>query len=209
MSGSETWQLKALPSRFVRAAVSAYNERRSTSERLRQLEHEIAEERQSSETLRNTITELRFQLETLEKTYAKQLTDARERIEATEAELAERQTQLDSLEGTHDEALRSLSETRAELERVKADRELLRTALASSDALEVDAVRKQYAEARYHAGFATTDELMNEAPWPRAPGMGGDAESPAPADGEARPADMIAPDLVFADTDAAESDPDT
>lgn len=205
MSGSETWQLKALPSRFVRAAVSAYNDRRNTSERLRQLEHALAEERQSSETLHGTIAELRFQIETLEKTYAKQLTDARERSEAAEAEVAERQTQLDSLEGAHEEALRSLSETRAELERVKGDRQLLRTALASSDALEVDVVRKKYAEARYHAGLATTDELMNESPWPRESGLSGQAGSAESAEDESRAADMVAPDLVFEAGEADES----
>lgn len=206
MSGSLVWQLRSLPGRLLRAAVSAYNDRRHTTQRLEQLEHALDEERQNAETLRNTVTDLRFQVETLEKTYAKQLTDARERYEAAEAELADRQARLDRLERTNEATAQSLTETRAELGRVEADRNLLREALAASDADEVAAVRQKYSEARYHAGLATIDELMDETGW---------APRTAPADAAASPEqdspaeEMIPPDLVFAGEDDDEGESGT
>jgi hypothetical protein len=55
---------------------------------IKRLEQTIAEERKNSATLRETVDNLRFKTETLERSYAKQLADARQRGTSAEQALA-------------------------------------------------------------------------------------------------------------------------
>lgn len=95
------------------AAPAAPDERDLAIERL---ERTLAEEREHAATLRTLVEELRFKNEILEKSYSKQLADARERMAAAEQALSDRVARIAELEGECERATRSLSEARAALE---------------------------------------------------------------------------------------------
>ena len=88
------------------------------------LECALAEQRDNSAELRNTVDELRFQNNTLETSYSKQLKDARERCDVAEDALAELQVQLDEV-GGKENIFEVLATTRADLDRITAERDRL------------------------------------------------------------------------------------
>jgi DNA repair exonuclease SbcCD ATPase subunit len=96
------------------------------------LEQALVEERQHAATLRATVEDLRFKATILEKSYAKQLADARARAEAAERGLAEERARLAGIDGNHENTLKLLAETRAQLAQVMAECDLLRKQLGSS-----------------------------------------------------------------------------
>ena len=95
------------------------------------LEQALAEERQHAATLRATVEDLRFKATILEKSYAKQLADARARAEAAERGLAEEKARLAGIDGNHENTLKLLNDTRGQLANVVAERDLLRKQLGS------------------------------------------------------------------------------
>ena len=95
------------------------------------LEQALAEERQHAATLRATVEDLRFKATILEKSYAKQLADARARAEAAERSLAEEKARLAGIDGNHENTLKLLNDTRGQLANVVAERDLLRKQLGS------------------------------------------------------------------------------
>jgi len=97
---------------------------------IKQLEQQLAEERQAAAALREALDASTFKLEILEKSYAKQLADARERLTKTEAQLADKQKVLAAFDGGHEEALRALTEARAELKQANTERDQLRKQVA-------------------------------------------------------------------------------
>lgn len=99
---------RASPNDTARSASAVSDERDATVERL---ERAITEERQHSATLRTTIEDLRFQLDILERSYSKQLADARQRSEAAQGQVAELQARVTELEAAHEEAVRNLAES--------------------------------------------------------------------------------------------------
>lgn len=111
--------------RLKRAAASATtpDEHAATTERL---ERELADERDKAAALRHESDNLTFQMEVLEKGYAKQLEAARRRAEEAEGSLAERDAELAELTARHESATESLATTRDELQRVTAQRDRLR-----------------------------------------------------------------------------------
>ena len=68
----------------------------------------------------------------LEKSYAKQLADARTRAEAAEKGLAEEKARLQGIDGNHENTLKLLAETRAQLAQAIVERDLLRKQPAGS-----------------------------------------------------------------------------
>src|SRR6185436_10106326 len=92
-------------------ALPVADERDTTIARL---ERELAEERQVSVTLRETSEQARFQLQILEKSYSKQLGDARTRADTAERDLAEKKARLAALDSGED-TTRLLMEARSEL----------------------------------------------------------------------------------------------
>jgi hypothetical protein len=93
------------------------------------LERTVAEERQNAATLREANDALAFKLSILEKSYAKQLTDARLRMDTAVKELASHKVQLAELGSGGEDTVRLLAEARAELNRIKADRNFLKEQL--------------------------------------------------------------------------------
>lgn len=94
--------------------------------RIAELERALAEERQHANSLREAADSLRFKTETLEKSYAKQLTDTRARLAAAEQALADHKANEAAYGADREETIRLLKETRAELEQLKVDRDQLR-----------------------------------------------------------------------------------
>ena len=86
MSANATQKSKSPAASAEGNTPSPPDERDATIARL---ERELADERQVSITLRETSEQARFQLQILEKSYSKQLTDARTRADTAERELAD------------------------------------------------------------------------------------------------------------------------
>ncbi len=198
MAGNQIKDLLSLPNKAKGAAPSTPDERGATIERL---EHEVAEERQHAAMLCKTVEELRFKAGILEKSYAKQLEDARLRSETAERELADQQARIAALETAHEDAMRLLAEARRELERAPADRGQSRKALASTDSMRMNASAQDDAESGAQEGLPTINELMTDSSWAdEGQPVGHEKEHPEEqvrADQESSPEELIAPDLVY------------
>ncbi len=184
---------QALPNKANSAAPSASDDRDATIERL---ERAIAEESQHTAMLRKAAEESRFKAEILEKSYAKQLKDARLRSEAAERELADLKTRMAELETAHEDAKRLLTKARTEVEFSPSNRVHLRKALASTDGTEID---KHDAESPGEEGSLTINELMRDSNWAEEqPPVGREKVHPeTQTDQDSPPEEMISPDLVF------------
>ena len=184
---------QALPNKAKSAPPSARDDRDATIERL---ERAIAEESQHTAMLRKAAEESRFKAEILEKSYAKQLKDARLRSEAAERELADLKARLAELETAHEDAKRLLTKARTELEFSPSNRVQLRKTLASTDGTEID---QHDAESPVEEGSLTIDELMRDSNWAEEhPPVGREKEhSETRTDQDSPPEELISPDLVF------------
>jgi hypothetical protein len=182
----------------------ARDERDATIERL---ERSVAEERQHSATLRETVEEFRFKIGILDKSYAKQLADARQRAEAAERGLTEERARLAGIDTNHENTLRLLTETRAELARVAAERDLLRkqygqAARPRPEAVAPDRKVPEQASPPAPEDEGTINALMANLTVPRErpsarpeiARLGAQARDAGPA---APSEEMISPDLVF------------
>jgi hypothetical protein len=194
------------PAQRIASAPPSSDERDATIERL---ERGLAEERQHSATLRGTVEDLRFKMGILEKSYAKQLADARLRAESAERGLAEEKARLAGIDGNHENTLKLLTETRAQLARVLAERDWLRKQPAQGrrGAPEAPVLSRAAPDpTRDPTGAVQEDEgtinaLMADLSVPRErpsarpedPRLGAQARDDGPAPSE----EMISPELVF------------
>ena len=197
---------QSLPSKTKEPAPAAPDERDAVIERL---ERAIAQEREHSATLRRSLDELRFRTEILEKSYSKQLEDARQRGETAERELEEKKAELAALEAEHAEALRLLDQARGELERNPANRGLSPRAFASIDRMKKRASGNDDMSSGTYDGSHTINLLMADStPTDDRPAVGrgqDSVEDQVPADQDSSPEELVAPDLVF----TPEGDDDT
>ena len=174
---------------------AANAERDATIERL---ERAIEEERQHSASLRGTVNELKFQAEILEKSYSKQLADARQTAEAAESKAGEHLERIAELESARDEADKLLAQAKAKYDRLDSARNQTHQQLASSDA---PPIKEDNQSAELAVEDGTINTLMNDAKWVREKQP--DDEERSKAEAEARAAEeaaqeeMISPDLVF------------
>lgn len=165
--------------------------------KLVELERAVADERKHSAELRGTVNELRFKLEILEKSYAKQLEDAKRRFETAEQTTDIQRSRIAELDAARQDAIALLTETRVELDRLTAERDQLRRELAAGDGSEVD----PSADKRDGSGAeGTINTLMNDAAWaraaaPRSPDRDDRAAAEAVDDEPA--GELLAPELVL------------
>jgi hypothetical protein len=115
---------KPKPAEPLKPGASAPPDERDAT--IARLERAVADERQNAATLREANDALTFKLQILEKSYAKQLADARAKMETAQKALAGHESRLAELGSGGEDTLRALGETRAELNRLKADYSLLK-----------------------------------------------------------------------------------
>jgi len=104
-------------------AQSGPEDRGATIERL---EDELSEQRDTAKTLRESLDAVAFQKEILEKSYAKQLAETREKLASLEAELKEKDEILANLGGGHEDTLRELNDALTVIKVLKKERDQLR-----------------------------------------------------------------------------------
>jgi chromosome segregation ATPase len=163
--------------------------------KIEQLERTLADEREHSASLRSSVNELRFQIEILEKSYSKQLEDARLRADAAEQRADEQQIRVAELDGARQDAIQLLTEAKAEIDRLSSQRE------QRNDPAVAPKGRPEVREDDVLSDEGTINTLLDDAKWVRdkAP----DEEARLKAEAEAKAAedaaheDMISPDLVF------------
>jgi len=104
-------------------AQSGADVRAATTERL---ERELEEQRHAAKTLRESLDALAFQKEILEKSYAKQLAETREKLTSLEAELKEKDEILANLDGGQEQTLRELTDALTVIKVLKKERDQFR-----------------------------------------------------------------------------------
>lgn len=189
-------------------APSGPDPRDATIERL---SRELAAERDNLTTLREALDAATFKVEVLEKSYAKQLADARQKLTATEQSLADKTKVLGALDGGHEDTLRALNDARAESKALLAERDELRKQLAQGGYRE-RGQKATRAPLAYRAddgtdSGGTINELIKDAAWaPKSPAADAGHASAKVAEQEAPPEVMLAPDLVFTKSGDEEDD---
>lgn len=169
--------------------------------RIGRLEHILEEERQAASELRAANEALRFQLQVLEKSYAKQLEDARLQCEDAERQLAEQQSQFAALDAECRETMRLLAQTRTYLKEVAEERARGRWLRAPRDRRRIDPPSDGFAS-QAEGTEGTINELIADEHWRRAPAEDGRERPHASTDSVADSGgELIAPELVFTDDD--------
>src|SRR5262245_27156577 len=88
---------------------------------IKRLERTLVEERQIASKLREENDALRFKGQVLEKSYSKQLADARQRMEVLQKEIEGYKSRFAQLGSGAEDTMKMLADTRAELTRVTSD----------------------------------------------------------------------------------------
>jgi hypothetical protein len=165
--------------------------------RIEQLERTLADEREHSASLRSSVNELRFQMDILEKSYAKQLEDARARADAADQRADDQQARIAELDGARQDAIQLLTEAKAEIDRL-SNRQKQRN---EPGAGRSDWPARVVDEDDEIADEGTINTLLDDARWVR--DREPDEAAKQRAEAEARAAEaaaqeeMISPDLVF------------
>jgi chromosome segregation ATPase len=164
-------------------------------ETIERLERAVAEERKNSE-------ELRFKIEILEKSYSKQLEDARQCNETAERELEDQQARMAELDGSDQDAMRLLSEARAELERVTAEHDRLRKSFSSTDSPRIEATAQASANSQPAVDEMSINMLLEDSIWAREQDrinkQRGIEDDQGSAGEESPAGEMVSPELMFA-----------
>lgn len=203
MSESRFGDVSGYFKRLKRAAVSA-TASASTSDAhaatLERLERELADEREKAAALQRTSDNLTFQMEVLEKGYAKQLEAARERADEAEGLLAKRDDELIELTVRHEAATESLAATKEDLERVTTQRDRLRRQI------DGDPEPDEMEDAGAGIPEGTINRLMAVASRPRGKRRTADELSPMEAGkDEAGSDELLPPELLLRKKEVDES----
>lgn len=190
-----------VPSAEASAAKAALEERNAT---IKRLEAALAEEKENSTALREAADNLRFKAEILEKSYAKQLADARQKSVLAATTLAEHHAKIAAFGADREDTIRLLQEARAELEAVKLDRDQLKRQVARAPgSLDRTPLTRPAADAT--AAEGTINQLMANAEWTKEPKVraagASNLDAKVGASEVAAPEIMLAPELVFTKKD--------
>jgi hypothetical protein len=203
-------------------------------ETIEQLERELREQRDAAKTLRESLDAATFKMEILEKSYAKQLAEVRDKLAATESDLKEKDEILANLGGDHEHTLRELTDALAVIKVLKKERDQLRKqaaqggfretggrsgitkarALLGDDARGMipapgDDTRETIDSSNEDTSGGTINELIANAGWAadNKPGVGtGQATAQVESDREPKHEEMLSPDLVFTEKDKQSDD---
>jgi hypothetical protein len=97
---------------------------------IERLERELEEQRAETLLVRQELDAAAFKAETLEKSYAKQLAELREKLAVTQEDLKTKEEILTNLGGGHEHTLRELSDAVAVIKVLKKERDQLRKQIA-------------------------------------------------------------------------------
>jgi FHA domain-containing protein len=184
-------------------------------ESIARLEQALAAETRVSAALRAGLDELRTKVERLEAGFNERLEAATRRSKTAESKLADQQQRLVALGNGREETMRRLADTRAELARVRAERDDLLKKLDRTEGMQTATValteEERVEEPTIHPLpsmedlMSALDKLAGEGD--RSPLEGG--HSLAQVKLEDDPGrEMIAPELVFSDEDEDEDSDD-
>jgi hypothetical protein len=198
----------------------------SRAEAIERLERELTEQREAARTLRESLDAATFKTEILEKSYAKQLGETRDKLAAVEAELKEKDEILANLGGGHEHTLRELNDALTVIKVLKKERDQLRKQIAEGVARPRGAVTKARAllgddaggmipapsdETRDGTSDSSNDDssggtinaLIANAGWAqKKPGVGTGQITAQVEPGQEQPhEEMLSPDLVFTAND--------
>ena len=98
----------------------------SRGDAIERLESELEEQRAATMLLQQELDATAFKTETLEKSYAKQLAEVREKLATTQAELKEKEEILSGLGGPHEHTLRELNDALTVIKVLKKQLDQLR-----------------------------------------------------------------------------------
>jgi hypothetical protein len=177
---------------------------------IERLERALAEEKAHAVSLREGSDALRFQLEILEKSYAKQLADARQRTDKATKELAELKAQMAQFGLDGEDTAKILSELRADLLNVRAERNHLLAQLGRPDASRGGSYGGR--SSTHKSGDDTSDTInamITDAGLQDARGRDdpGDGILKARVKLEQGPSEiMLSPDLIFTEKDKKDDD---
>jgi hypothetical protein len=178
------------------------------------LERELAEQREAAKTLRESLDAATFKTEILEKSYAKQLAEVRDKRAGLEAELKEKDEILENLGGGHEHTLRELNDALTVIKVLKKERDQLRKQIAQGGFRQPTASRSK-ARALLGADDApslaqpvaaddddatgsTINALIANAGWADKKAIGtGQATAQVELAPEPAHQEMLSPDLVF------------
>jgi hypothetical protein len=165
---------------------------------VQRLESALAEEREHSARLQSEVRELTFKAQILERSYAKQLDDARRRAESAEKALTEQRTRNAELDALRADAIQLLTDTKTEIDELSRERNQLRRQLASRSGYQVEAAGDEAQD----DGGGTINTLMNDASWLKRRKPAEDARLKAEAERrtaeEEHAGDLLDPQLVLA-----------
>jgi hypothetical protein len=160
------------------------------------LERELTEEREHSARLLSEARELKFKSEILDRSYKKQLEDARRRAESAEQALNEQRTRNAELDAARADAIELLTDAKTELDRLTTERNQMHRQLSSRGGFKVEAAS---ADSPDEGG--TINTLMNDASWLKRKQPAEEARLRAEAERRAaeaaEPEVMLAPELVL------------
>jgi hypothetical protein len=182
-------------------------------ESIARLEQALAAETRTSAALRVGLDELRAKVERLEAGFNERLEAATRRSKTAESKLADQQQRLVALGNGREETMRRLADTRAELARVRTERDDLLKKLDRAEGMQTATIalteEERVEEPTMHP-LPSMDDLM--AALDKLPPEGGRSpleggHSLAQVKLEEDPAsEMIAPELVFSDDDEESED---
>jgi uncharacterized coiled-coil protein SlyX len=171
---------------------------------IERLERALADETATSASLRDNLDALRPRVEQLESSFDQKLGAATARNQTAEARLAEQQTRLAALGQGRAETMLALSEARAELARLKVERDQLRQQLTRIEGMQTATVALpdgDVEEPGIHEAPPSLEELMASLGTFEERGSAERTEGHLHLRVETPSADesqeMIAPELVF------------
>ena len=187
--------------------------------RVQELERQIEEERANTARVQSALDAVTFQKEILEKSYAKQLAEVRDKRAAAEAELQEKNEILANLDGGHEHALRELNDALTVIKVLKNERDKLRQQIAQggfrqpgerrtrAEVLLGEPIghlsRAKSADVGGDTSGETINKLIANTSWgEKKPEVASGHTGAQVAKPEETPQEeMIAPDLVFTEKD--------
>jgi hypothetical protein len=189
-------------------------------EQIDRLERELGEQRDAAKGLREALDAATFKIEILEKSYATQLAEVRDKRATLEAELKEKDEILANLGGGHEHTLRELNDALTVIKVLKTERDQLRKQMAQGEFRprgESKARALLGSDVNTHAVTSTASDddtsggtinaLIANAGWAEKKPTVGTGQATAQVETE-EPVhhEMLSPDLVFTAKDKEADD---